>query len=120
MFGTIFSQIDTEIGQNVYIGPQCNIGSSRIEDNCILGSGVHVVSGSRQHNFNDLDKPINEQGGVLKKVTIGEDSWVGNGAIVMANIGKKCIVGAGAVVAKDVEDFSVVAGNPARIIKKRR
>lgn len=119
MFGTIFSQIDTEIGQKVYIGPQCNIGSCRIEDNCIIGSGVHVVSGSRQHNFDDLDKPINEQGGVFKKVTIGEDSWIGNGSIVMANIGKKCVIGAGSVVTSDVEDFSIVAGNPARLIRKR-
>lgn len=120
MFGTIFSQIDTEIGQKVYIGPQCNIGSCRIEDNCIIGSGVHIVSGSRQHNFDDLDKPVREQGGVFEKVTIGEDSWIGNGAIVMANIGKKCIVGAGAVVTKNVDDFSIVAGNPAKLIKKRR
>lgn len=119
MFGTIFSQIDTEIGQNVYIGPQCNIGSCRIEDDCIIGSGVHIVSGSRQHNFDDLEKPVHEQGGVFEKVTIGEDSWIGNGAIVMANIGRKCIIGAGSVVTSDVEDFSIVAGNPARLIRKR-
>lgn len=119
MFGTIFSQIDTEIGQNVYIGPQCNIGSCRIENDCIIGSGVHIVSGSRQHNFDDLEKPVHEQGGVFEKVTIGEDSWIGNGAIVMANIGKKCIVGAGSVVTSDVEDFSIVGGNPARLIRKR-
>lgn len=118
-FGTLFSQVDTEIEQGVYIGPQCNIGKSKIEKNCLLGSGVHVLSGKRQHNFTDMDKPIQEQGGSYEKVTIGEDSWMGNGSIIMANIGRKCVVAAGAVVTQDVPDFAIVAGNPATIIKQR-
>jgi acetyltransferase-like isoleucine patch superfamily enzyme len=52
-------------------------------------------------------------------VTIGEDTWVGNCAIIMANIGKKCIIGAGSVVTKDIEDYSIVVGNPAKVIRKR-
>jgi virginiamycin A acetyltransferase len=62
---------------------------------------------------------VQKQGGTFEKVVIGEDTWIGNGALVMANVGKKCIIGAGSVVTKDVDDFSVVAGNPARIIRKR-
>lgn len=119
LFGTLFSQADTEIGKGVYIGPQCNIGKCRIENHCTLGSGVHIMSGSRQHNFEDVDSPIRNQGGFYEKVSIGEDTWIGNGALIMANIGKKCIVGAGSVVTRDVEDYSVVAGNPARLIRKR-
>lgn len=119
LFGTIFSQADTEIGRGVYIGPHCNIGRCRIEDHCTLGSGVHVMSGRKQHFFDNLDTPVQEQGGVFEKVVIGEDTWIGNCVLVMANVGRKCIVGAGSVVTKDVEEYSIVAGNPARVIGKR-
>jgi len=118
-FGTLFSQVDTEIEQGVYIGPQCNIGKSKIEKNCLLGSGVHVLSGKRQHNFKDPTHPVQEQGGTYQKVVIGEDSWLGNGSIIMANIGCKCVVAAGSVVTEDVPDYSIVAGNPAKLVKRR-
>lgn len=119
-FGVVLSHQDTEIHQGVYIGPQCNVGMSRIEANCLLGSGVHIISGKKQHNFDDLDTPIREQGGHFEKITIGEDTWIGNGALVMGNVGKKCIIAAGSVVTQDIPDYSIVAGNPARIIKSRK
>lgn len=119
-FSSLFSHRETEIYEGVYIGPQCNIGKSRIEKNCLLGSGVHILSGKGQHNFEDLNTPIQEQGGKFTKVTIGEDTWIGNGSLIMANIGKKCIIGAGSVVTKDIPDFSIVGGNPAKIIRSRQ
>lgn len=119
-FGVLLSQQDTELYSGSYIGPQANIGRCKIEKNCLLGSGVHIMSGKGQHNFDDLDTPLKEQGGSFTKIVIGEDSWVGNGSLIMANIGKKCIVGAGAVVITDIPDYSIVAGNPAKIIKSRK
>lgn len=119
-FATLFSQVDTDIYQGVYIGPQCNIGRCVIGKNSLLGSGVHVMSGKGQHNFADLDTPIKDQGGDFEKINIGEDSWIGNGALIMANIGKQTIVAAGSVVISDVPDYAIVGGNPAKIIKMRK
>ena len=118
-FGTIFSDPDIEIGQNVYIGPQCNIGQCIIGKNTLVASGVHILSGKEQHKFDDLDTPIQEQGGVYNKISIGEDVWIGNGAIIMGNIGDKTIVAAGSVVTKDFPEKVIVGGNPAKIIKNR-
>jgi virginiamycin A acetyltransferase len=119
-FATLFSQSETEIHKGVYIGPQCNIGMCSIGKNTLIASGVHIMSGSQQHNTDDLEKPIQQQGGTYTKINIGEDCWVGNGALIMANIGDKCIVGAGSVVTKDISDYSIVAGNPAKIIRNRK
>jgi acetyltransferase-like isoleucine patch superfamily enzyme len=119
-FATLFSQHDTQIGFGTYIGPQCNIGKCTIAENCLLGSGVHIMSGKGQHNFTDPDKPLREQGGVFSRVSIGEDSWLGNGALIMANVGKKCVVGAGSVVVSDIPDYAIVGGNPAKVLGSRK
>jgi len=119
-FLVIFAQQDTEIASGVYIGPNSNIGSCKIGKNTLLGSGVHIMSGNRQHIYNDPDLYIKDQGGVLEKISIGKDCWIGNGALILANIGDKCVVGAGSVVTNDIPAFSIVAGNPAKLIKTRK
>jgi virginiamycin A acetyltransferase len=118
-FATLFSQIDTEIHKGVYIGPQCNIGMCSIGENTLIASGVHIISGSKQHSFSDLSTPIQQQGGTYTKVSIGKDCWIGNGALVFANIGNHSIIGAGSVVTKDIPAYSIAVGNPARILRSR-
>ncbi len=118
-FGVLFSQADTEIYSGVYIGPQSNIGSCVIEKNCLLGSAVHILSGKRQHNYSQSGVPLSKQGGTFEKITIGENTWIGNGAIVMANVGKDCVIGAGSVVTHKVADNSIMSGNPAMLIKQK-
>jgi acetyltransferase-like isoleucine patch superfamily enzyme len=118
-FGTIFNQASVEVGRRVYIGTRCSIGECIIEDDAIIGSNVDIVSGKHQHDFGQSDAPIREQGGKLEKIVIGTDSWIGNSAVVMANIGTKSIVGAGSVVVHDVEPCSVMGGNPARLLRRR-
>lgn len=118
-FATLFSQCDTIIESGCYVGPQCNIGKCRIGRNSLLGSGVHIMSGKGQHNFSLSDVPIKDQGGVFMQISIGENCWVGNGALIMANLGEGSIVAAGSVVINDVPANAIVAGNPAKIIKYR-
>jgi len=118
-FGTTFSDPRVKIGDGVYLGRGCDIGYADIGQNCLLGSGVHILSGLKQHSFEDHEIPIKDQPGEFEKISIGEDTWVGNGTIIAADIGKKCVVGAGSVVVKRIPDFAVVVGNPARIIKFR-
>jgi len=119
-FATLFSQFDTEIAAGTYIGPQCNIGSCKIGKKCLIGSGVHILSGKQQHIFDSVDIPIQDQGGRISKISIGDDCWIGNGAIIMADIGNQCVIAAGAVVVNPVPDRMIVAGNPATVIKKRQ
>ncbi len=118
-FHTLLFQADTRIGAGVYIGPQGNIGKCSIGDNTLLGSAVHVMSGKNQHRFDDLSVPIKDQGGLFEQIHIGQDCWIGNGSLIMANIGNQCIIGAGSVVTEDLPDRVIAAGNPAKIIKRR-
>ena len=118
-FGTIFAQRGTHVGNDVYIGPQCNIGLSTIEDDVLIGSHVDIVSGKNVHFFDRLDVPIREQGGELRQVRIGRGSWIGNHAVVLADLGEGCVAGAGAVVIHDTPDLSITVGNPARVVKSR-
>jgi len=94
---TLFSQHDYEIESGVYIGPQCKIGKD-----VLLGSNVHIMTGKGQHNFTYLKVPIRDQDGTFEKIEIGEDTWIGNGALVMANVGRSCVVAAGSIVIEEV------------------
>ena len=118
-FLTVLSHRDTTIRKGVYIGPQCNIGKCEIGENTLRGSGVHILSGNKQHNFTDNEKPIQDQGGLFEKVTIGADCWIGNGAIVMCGIKEKTIVAAGSVVTRTADRGAILAGNPARKLSSR-
>ena len=71
------------------------------------------------HNHARLDRPIHEQGLSSKGIRIGDDVWIGSGALLLdgVSVGSHCIVAAGAVVTRDVPDWAVVAGNPARVIR---
>lgn len=118
-FGTRFATANCEIGSHVYVGTGGIISNAVIGDDVLIGCNVHILSGKNQHDFSSLDVPIRLQKMKMTAVRIGEDSWIGNCAVIMANVGRKCVVGAGSVVTRDVEDYSVVAGNPARVIRKR-
>ena len=118
-FMTLLSHANTDIGKNVYVGSQSNIGSCSIGRDCVIGSGVHILSGKNQHGFASVDTPIREQGGNYEKIQIGEDCWIGNQATILASVGDHSIVAAGSVVVNEIPARSIVAGNPARVVKSR-
>ena len=86
----------------------------------MIASGVHILSGKNQHSFDSLNDPIQSQGGHFEKISIGNDCWIGNSALIMANIGDQAIVAAGSVVISDVPEKAIVAGNPAKVVKYRK
>jgi acetyltransferase-like isoleucine patch superfamily enzyme len=119
-----FSVINNAVGE-VVIGKQCVIGISsvvigpvRIGDKAIIAQ--HVVISGLNHGYEQIDIAPAEQKVVTKPINIGENVWIGANAVITAGtrIGKHCIVGANSVVTKDIPDYCVVGGNPARIIKK--
>jgi virginiamycin A acetyltransferase len=118
-FGAIFSHPTARVGTNAYVGPYCSLGDVTLEEDVLIGSHVSITNGSRQHGTERLDIPVREQPGEWPRVTIGRDSWIGDRAVVMADVGKHCIVGAGSVVTKPVPDYAIVAGCPARVIGSR-
>ncbi len=118
-YGTIFPHRDCKIEGGVYIGANCMIGKVDIGRNVLIGSNVDILSGKHQHSIDAVDLPIRDQKGEFRKLKIGEDTWIGNHSVIMDDIGKGCIIGAGSVVTQRIDDYSVVAGNPAKIIKKR-
>jgi len=111
------------IGNNVGIAQNCFIqvrGFVEIGDNVIMGPNVSIFS--ENHNSDDSDLPINMQGETRKGVKIENGVWIGTRAVILdgVKIGKNSIVAAGSVVTKDVPEFAIVAGVPAKVIKLRK
>ncbi len=91
-----------------------------------IGDDVHIAAGAQlmgfTHEHGDPERLIWEQGCSERGITIGDDVWIGANAVVLdgVHIGSHCIIGAGAVVTRDVTDYAVVGGVPARRLRDRR
>jgi acetyltransferase-like isoleucine patch superfamily enzyme len=118
-FGTVFSHPTAEVGRHVYVGVYCCLGDVTLEDDVLLGSQVSIMNGGLQHGTERLDIPIREQPGCWPRITIGRDSWIGDRAIVLADVGRHCVIGAGSVVTRNIPDYAVALGTPARVIRYR-
>jgi acetyltransferase-like isoleucine patch superfamily enzyme len=118
-FGTVFSHPTAAVGRDVYVGVSCCLGDVTLEDDVLLGSHVSIMNGGAQHGIERLDIPIREQPGVWPRITVGRDSWVGDRAVVLADIGRHCVVGAGSVVTKAIPDYAIALGAPARVVRFR-
>lgn len=120
-----------EIGANVYVGKYCSIQcNGRIGNEVLIANNVGIV-GRRDHDTRHIGVPMRSARSVSSSpelardprnaVEIGDDVWIGFGAIVLSGvrIGRGAVIGAGAVVFDDVEPYTIVRGNPAVAVGRR-
>jgi acetyltransferase-like isoleucine patch superfamily enzyme len=119
-FATINNGVgDVSIGNNVGIGlSNVIIGPVKLGHYVMLAQNI-VISGLN-HGYEDVTMPPRMQKVATKLITIDDDVWIGANCVITAGvtIGKHAVIGAGSVVTKDIPQFSVAVGNPARVIKK--
>lgn len=110
---------DVLIGDNSLIGmSNVVIGPVTIGNNVIMAQNI-VVS-ALNHEYRDINQPIQAQKVITAPIIIEDDCWIAANAVITAGttIGKHCVVAANAVVTKSIPAYCVVAGNPAKIIKR--
>lgn len=104
------------IGINARINGTCHIGSY-----VMMGTDVTIIA--RNHRFDRTDIPMMHQGFEAERpVYIGDDVWIGDRVIILpgVHIGNGCVIAAGSVVTKDVPDYAIAAGVPAKVIRSRK
>lgn len=110
------------VGSRTTINEDAIIGctdSITIGADCMLAPRVYLLD--VDHEFSSLDVPISSQGYRTSPVVIGDDVWIGAYAVILkgVRIGKGAVVAAHSVVTKDVPEYAVVGGVPARVIAER-
>jgi acetyltransferase-like isoleucine patch superfamily enzyme len=115
------------VSGDVVIGEDCSVNVSvavrgRVQIGRAVRIGSHTSILGFEHGFADTERDLFRQPLSSAGVTIGDDVWIGSHAVVLdgVRIGSHAVVGAAAVVTKDVPDWAVVVGNPARVVRDRR
>lgn len=111
------------IGNNVGIGEFAYLGGAgglEIGDECIIGQ--YLSCHPENHNYENLEIVIRQQGVSRKGITIGQNCWIGSKVTILdgVNIGNGCIIAAGCVVTKSFPGNSIIGGVPAKLIKNRK
>ncbi len=123
----------SKIGRYTYVSANSSVIHAEIGNFCSIAANVGIGGGAHDINAVSTSPVFNKGRNIFganlgnvefspfKTTTIGNDVWIGNRALVLqgVNIGDGAIVGAGSVVTKDVEPYTIVAGNPAKVIRKR-
>lgn len=110
------------VGDNVTISRSTilvTLGGVEIHDNVMMGYACKILSAA--HRIPPINEMMRTSGVEIRPIVIGEDSWIASGATILSGItiGKGAVVAANSVVTKDVPDYAIVAGNPARILRMR-
>lgn len=114
-FGTFFAHSNATVGNGVYIGAYCLIGCADIGPGTQIASGVHILSGRHQHKRKG-DGQVGDGG--FSSITIGQNCWIGECAVIMNEVGDGCTIGAGSVVVHKIPAASTAVGNPAHVVKQ--
>ena len=109
------------IGDGCVLGARSTITAHQnveLGDSGFTGQQVFITDAS--HGYQDPHTPIGKQFGAHQPVVIGSGTWIGHAAVILpgTRIGRNVVVAAGAVVRGEVEDHAVVAGNPARVVRR--
>ena len=119
-YGMLFTHRHVVVEDHAYVGLYSLIGSAHLGKGCLLGSRVSLLSGPSLHALDAEGRWLPAELSKLQRIEIGENAWIGEGAIVMVNVGAGSLVGSGAVVSTRVRPGIVVAGNPARFVRRLR
>jgi acetyltransferase-like isoleucine patch superfamily enzyme len=116
---------EIKVGENTSFNSGVHINASVcgkifIGKNCLIGP--NVVMRTADHIFANIDIPIRLQGHKCENIILEEDVWIGANVVITGGvtIGKGCVIGAGSVVTKNIPEFSIAVGIPARVIKSRK
>lgn len=119
--GAVFGK-SVKIGDNSGIGINCVIqGRVEIKKNVMMGPEVYIYTRNHEHSRTDI--PMIEQGFEKERqVIIEDDCWIGSRVTILpgVHIGEGAIIGASSVVTKDIPPYTIVGGNPAKILKERK
>lgn len=110
------------IGDNVVFANNCVIGGQgglSIGSYVMIGNNSTIITAN--HGFSLPEVPMIRQKLDISPVAVGDDVWIGANVVILpgVKIGQGAVIGAGSIVTKDVEPYAIVAGNPAKLIRKR-
>lgn len=117
-FGSRVNHPTAVIGRGVTIGGETSIGTATIGDHVLIGPRVSILSGRHQHDAWASGERVTEGEVRYDRVFIGSNSWIGERAVIMADVGENCIVAAGSVLFRPAPEGKMVMGNPARVISR--
>lgn len=118
------SEPSLKIGSDCYIGRFGHINAARsvtIENKVLIADRVYISD--YDHDFSDLATPVIDQGIRGKgPIVLREGCWIGIGSVILSGVtvGKNAVVGANSVVNRDVPDYAIVVGSPAKVVRDRR
>jgi virginiamycin A acetyltransferase len=117
-FGALFTTRNARVESGAYVGAYALIGYVYLGENALVGSRASLLSGGQHHQLLPSGEWSATDHANLTAIEIGRNTWIGEGAILMAGTGSGCMVAAGTVVSTPVPAGVMVAGNPARFVRR--